>query len=32
MMFTMDLLALFGIMVRLANRKVPVRDLPEFDD
>jgi hypothetical protein len=32
MMFTRDLHALFGIMARPANRKVPVRDLPEFDD
>jgi len=32
MMLTRDLLALFGIMARPANRKVPVRDLPEFDD
>jgi hypothetical protein len=31
-MLTRDLLALFGIMARLAKRKVPVRDLPEFDD
>jgi len=32
MMFTRDLLALFGIMARLANRKVPVKDLSEFND
>jgi len=32
MMLTRDLPALFGIMARPANRKVPVRDLPEFDD
>jgi len=31
-MLTRDLLALFGIMARLAKRKVLVRDLPEFDD
>ncbi len=32
MMLTTDLPALFGIMARPANRKVPVRDLPDFDD
>ncbi len=32
MMLTKDLPALFEIMARPANRKVPVRDLPEFDD
>jgi hypothetical protein len=32
MMLTRDLPTLFGIMARPANRKVPVRDLPEFDD
>jgi hypothetical protein len=32
MMLTRDLLALFGIMARPANWKVPVRDLLEFDD
>jgi hypothetical protein len=32
MMFTKDLPALFGSMARPTNRKVPVRDLPEFDD
>jgi hypothetical protein len=32
MMLTRDLPALFGIMVRPANRKVLVRDLPEFND
>ncbi len=32
MMLTRDLPALFGIMARPTNRKVPVRDLPEFDD
>ncbi len=32
MMLTKDLSALFGIMARPANRKVSVRDLPEFDD
>jgi hypothetical protein len=32
MMLTRDLLALFGIMTRPANRKVLVRDLPEFND
>jgi len=32
MMLTRDLPALFGIMARPANRKVPVRELPEFDD
>jgi hypothetical protein len=31
-MFTRDLVALFGIMVCPANRKVPVKDLPEFND
>ncbi len=31
MMLTIDLPALFGIMARLANRKVLVRDLPKFD-
>ncbi len=32
MMLTRDLLALFGIMARPANRKVSVKDLPEFND
>jgi hypothetical protein len=32
MMLTRDLPTLFGIMARPANRKVPVRDLREFDD
>jgi hypothetical protein len=32
MMFTKDLSALFGIMACSANRKVSVRDLPEFHD
>ncbi len=32
MMLTKDLPTLFGIMARPANRKVPVRDFPEFDD
>jgi len=32
MMLTKDLPTLFGIMVRPANCKVLVRDLPEFDD
>jgi hypothetical protein len=32
MMLTQDLPALFGIMIRPANRKVKVKDLPEFDD
>jgi hypothetical protein len=32
MMLTRDLPALFGIMARPANRKVPVKDLSEFDD
>jgi hypothetical protein len=32
MMLTKDLPALFGIMVRPANCKVLVRNLPEFDD
>jgi hypothetical protein len=31
-MLTRDLPALFGIMACPANRKVPVRDLPKFDD
>jgi hypothetical protein len=32
MMLTKDLSALFGIMARPANRKVSVKDLPEFND
>ncbi len=32
MMLTRDLPALFGIMARPANRKVSVKDLPEFND
>jgi hypothetical protein len=32
MMFTRDLPTLFEIMARPANRTVPVRDLPKFDD
>jgi hypothetical protein len=32
MMLTRDLPALLGIMARPVNRKVPVKDLPEFDD
>ncbi len=32
MMLTRDLPDLFGIMARPANRRVPVRDLPEFSD
>ncbi len=32
MMFTRDLPTLFGIMARPANRKVSVKDLPEFHD
>jgi hypothetical protein len=32
MMLTSDLPALFGIMARPANRKVPVKDLSDFDD
>jgi hypothetical protein len=32
MMLARDLPALFGIMARLANRKVPVKDLSEFHD
>jgi len=32
MMLTRDLVALFGIMACSINRKVPVRDLPKFDD
>jgi hypothetical protein len=30
--FTKDLPTLFGIMARVANRKVSVKDLPEFHD
>lgn len=32
MILTLDLPALFGIIARPANRKIPVRDLPEFVD
>lgn len=32
MMLTLDLPSLFGIMARPANRKVKVKDFPEFDD
>ncbi len=32
MMLTKDLSILFVIMAHLANRKVPVKDLTEFDD
>jgi hypothetical protein len=32
MMFTRDLPTLFGIMARTANRKLSVKDLPEFYD
>jgi hypothetical protein len=32
MMFTRDLPALFGIMAHSMNRKVSVRDPPEFHD
>jgi hypothetical protein len=32
MMFTKDLPAFFGIIVRPANWKVLVKDLPKFDD
>ncbi len=31
-MLTKDLLTLFGIMIHMANQKVPMKDLLEFDD